>query len=80
MDSGSESPFNLYLDDVGDEVEIGEDEEESCTNMLQTKATAGPGRKRKEADGGTKRKRKMLNTKEKARVMLLLCDVDISAC
>lgn len=72
MDSGSESPFNLYLDDVGDEVEIGE--------MLQTKATAGPGRKRKEADGGTKRKRKMLNTKEKARVMLLLCDVDISAC
>lgn len=73
-DCDDDSPFYLYLDDIYDEIEIEEEISTSSTN-----ATAAPGKKRraadvKEAEGGTKRKRKVLN---KTEIMLLLCDVDI---
>ena len=59
-DCDDDSPFYLYLDDIYDEIEIEEEISTSSTN-----ATAAPGKKRraadvKEAEGGTKRKRKVL--------------------
>ena len=76
-DCDDDSPFYLYLDDIYDEIEIEEEISTSSTN-----ATAAPGKKRraadvKEAEGGTKRKRKVLNKTEKTKIMLSLCDVDI---
>lgn len=72
--------INLYLDDVGEEIEVQASVlggEESCTLTVKSKDTT---RKRKQSEGqvGTrKKKRKMLTKQEKARVMLHLCDIDI---
>lgn len=87
--SPDSSSFILYLDDVGEEVEIEASvslEGDSCSITTKSKKSAKrTGRKRKqvpaEAEGSTtsKRKRKVLSKKEKARVMLSLCDVDIGS-
>lgn len=75
-----DSAFFLYLDDVGEEVEIRasvvDGEGPSCT----VKTRQGKRKRSTGSEGkvGSKRKRKVLNKKEKEKVMLHLCDVDVN--
>ena len=73
----------LYLDDFCEEIEVEEHEEEdqSISSEASTSAQSGHKRCRNSAvgvaKGGSKRKRKMLNKKEKDQVMLSICDVNV---